>query len=215
MSPSLWGLPVLVLGLGLLAVGVRGDESFVARISLPLILLGLSIFLGGWAVTRDTWIGIAYLALMVPLPWTTLKVLMYRSRLFDAELSAWALGWLGVPVFRDGVMLHLPNITLEVADDCSSIPAIAALLALGVAYASLTQGTLARRAVLVLATLPVAIASNIIRITGTSAAVYYSGPWVLQTIYHQLTGTTNFLLTFLLLLLLDSLLTRSRGARTP
>jgi exosortase len=207
-EPSLWGLPILVLGLGGLVLGTQGQESFLARLSLPVTLLGLTLFLAGVQITRNVWLAIAYLLFMIPPPWVTLKTIMYRSRLLDATVSAHALDWLGVPVYRDGVLLHLPNITLEVADDCSSIPAIAALLALGVAYASLRPRRLPIRMVLVLITLPLAIASNMIRITSTAAAVYYIGPWTLSTVYHQFNGTVNFLLTFLLLLSVDAGLTR-------
>lgn len=206
LEPSLLGLLPLVLGLGVLVVGIRGGEPFVARISLPVILLGLTLFVAGGKVLRETWIAIGYLAFMVPLPWTALKLLMYRSRLLDAAVSSTWLGWLGVPVYRDGVMLYLPNMALEVADDCSSIPAIAALLSLGVAYTHLSPRPAVLRAVLVLATLPIAIVSNIVRITTTAAAVYYLGPWTLATFYHSFSGTVNFVFTFLLLLSLDRLL---------
>ena len=214
IEPSAWGLPLLALGLGSLVVGVQGAEPFVARVSLLLTLLGLVVFLAGWTVARHTWAGIAYLLFMIPLPWATLKLITYRSRLLDAEVSAWALGWLWVPVYRDGVMLHLPNMTLEVADECSSIPAIAALLSLGVAYASLTSRPLAARLILILATLPLAIAANIVRITSVAAGVYYIGPWTLQTTYHMFNGTVNFLFTFFLLLALDSVMGRWVKGRT-
>ena len=69
-SPSLLGLPLLVSGLAGLVIGVNGEESFLARISLPVTLLGLALFLGGREVFRHTWVAIAYLAFMVPLPWT-------------------------------------------------------------------------------------------------------------------------------------------------
>lgn len=208
IEPSAWGLALLVPGLAALVVGVLGDESFLARIALPVILLGLTLFLAGWRVLAQVWVAIAYLALMVPLPWGTLKQITYRSRLLDAEVSAWALGLLGVPVYRDGVMLHLPNITLEVADACSSIPAIAALLSLGVAYAFVTRRPRLVQIGLVAATLPLAIIANIIRITSVSWLAYQVGPWTLQTTYHMFNGTVNFMFTFLLLLGLDALLGR-------
>ncbi|MCI0548823.1 MAG: exosortase/archaeosortase family protein [Candidatus Rokubacteria bacterium] len=207
-APSLWGLPVVVAGLGALVAGVEASEPFLARVSLPVTLLGLTLFVGGFRVLRETWLAIAYLFFMIPLPWATLKQITYRSRLFDADASTWLLSWLGVPVLQEGVLLHLPNISLEVADECSSIPAIAALLSLGVAYASLSQRPLAVRLTLVAATLPFAIASNIIRITTTAAAAYYLGPWTLQSFYHYFSGTVNFMLTFLLVLLLDAALSR-------
>ena len=212
-TPSLLGLPLLVIGLAGLVIGVNGQESFLARISLPVTLLGLALFLGGREVFRHTWMAVAYLAFMIPLPWTTLRVLSYQSRLLDAYVATGALRWLGVQVYRDGFMLHLPRITLEVADVCSSIPVLAALLALGVAYAAVTQRPIAMKALLVAATIPLAMLSNIVRITTTAAGVYYMGVWTLGTVYHQFNGTVNFLLTFVSLLLLDSLLVRCAGAR--
>jgi exosortase len=208
LEPSLWGLPVLIGGLTGLVVGTHGQESFIARLSLPPILLGLVLFLAGWKIVREVWIGIAYLLFMVPLPWGTLKLITYRSRLFDATITAHVVGWLGVPLHQDGVLLQLPSITLEVADECSSIPAIAALLSLGVAYASLIRRSLGTRFILILAALPLAIFANIIRLITTVGGVYYAGPVTLQTVYHQFTGTVNFLLTFLLLLSLDRALAR-------
>ena len=82
-APSLVGLPVLLLGLVAFTMGMRGDEIFLARLSLPVTLLGLSLFLGGWQFTRAVWVGIAYLAFMVPAPYSTLRILTQRSRLLE------------------------------------------------------------------------------------------------------------------------------------
>lgn len=214
-SPSAWGLPVLLVGLLGLIVGMRGDEPFAARVSLPVTLLGLALLLAGRRATRYLWPGIAYLLFMIPLPWGTVKIITYRSRLFDADATTYLLGWMGIPVYQNGVMLHLPNVTLEVADACSSIPAIAALLSLGVAYAALARRPLWVRVTLITVTLPFAIAANIVRITSTAAAAYWIGLWTLNTSYHMFNGTVNFLFTFLLLMAFDWVLervTRDRAA---
>lgn len=208
LAASAWGFPVLAAGLLVFAVGMRASEPFVARMSLPVILLGLSLVLAGFAITRYTWPGIAYLVFMIPLPWGTVKQVTYRSRLFDADASAMFLRWMGVPVYHDGVMLHLPNVNLEVADACSSIPAIAALLSLGVAYAVVARRPTWLRITLILATLPLAIGANIIRITSVAAAAYWIGLWTLHTSYHMFNGTVNFLFTFIFLMALDAVLFR-------
>ncbi len=202
-EPTGWGLPVLGIGLLLFILGMRGDEPFVARVSLPVTLMGLALLLGGRRITRQVWPGIAYLFFMIPLPWATVKLITYRSRLFDADASAFLLRLIGVPIFQDGVMLHLPNMNLEVADECSSIPAIAALLSLGVAYAAVARRPLWVRLVLIAATMPFAIGANIVRITSTAAGVYWIGPWTLHTSYHMFNGTVNFLFTFMMLMALD------------
>lgn len=206
LAPSAWGFPLLAAGLVIFTLGMRANEPFVARISLPVILLGLSLLLAGPRITAHAWPGIAYLLFMIPLPWGTVKQVTYRSRLFDADVTATLLGWMGIPVYHDGVMLHLPNVNLEVADACSSIPAIAALLSLGVAYAAVAQRPTWLRVILIVSTLPLAIGANIVRITSTAAAAYWIGLWTLGTSYHMFNGTVNFLFTFILVMVLDAVL---------
>ena len=205
---SLWGLPLIVLAVGMLVIGSLGAEPFIARVSLPVALLGAVLFLAGRRITRHAWVGIAYLVFMIPLPYLTLKTLTYKSRVFDAGITATVLGWLGVPVFRDGVMLHLSNMTLEVADDCSSVPAIAALLALGAAFAQMQARPTWVRAALTLAAAPLGLLSNIVRLILTSLGAYYLGPIALNNVIHKFNGTTVFLGTVVLLVVLDAMLAR-------
>ena len=208
---SILGLPLIVFALAMLVVGSLGGEPFVARLSLPLVLFGAVWFLMGGPVTRQAWVAIAYLAFMIPLPYLTLRALTYQSRLFDAGITAQALGWLGIPVLRDGVMLHLPNMTLEVADDCSSVPAIAALLALGAAYSQVQSRPTWIRALLTISAAPLGLLSNIIRLILTSVSAYYFGPIALNNVIHKFSGTSVFLATVLLLVLLDTLIVRVRA----
>lgn len=208
MESSVGGLVLLVLALGALALGTLGGEPFIVRLSFPLTLFGLVLFLAGPGVTRRAWIGLAYLVFMIPLPYLTLKALTYQSQLFDAGMTATALGWLGVPVLRNGIMLVLPNITLEVAADCSSVPAIAALVALGAAYAQMQPRSGWLRAALTLAAAPLGLFSNIVRLILTSLAAYYIGPVALENVIHKFSGTSVFLLTVALLVVLDSALLR-------
>jgi len=210
---SSMGVPVILVALGMLVIGSMAGEPFFARLSLPLVLFGTILFLGGPHIVRHSWVGIAYLVFMIPLPYLTLKALTYQSRIFDAGVTATALRWLGVPVLRDGVMLHLSNMSLEVADDCSSIPAIAALLALGAAYSQMQPRPTWIRAVLTLAAVPLGLASNIFRITVTAAGVHYIGPIAVQNVVHHFGGTSVFLLTVVLLVIIDTLLLRV-GKRT-
>jgi len=209
------GVAALIAALGALVIGSLAGETFLARASLPVALLGVALFVGGLGVLRHAWIGLAYLFFMVPLPYLALKTLTYQSRLFDASTTAAALRALGVPVLQDGVMLHLANMTLEVADECSSVPAIAALIALGVAYAQLHPRPTWVRVALALSTAPLGLAANILRLILTSLAAYTLGPIALSNVIHRFGGTTVFLATILLLLLVDRVLTPLSPAPTP
>jgi len=206
------GLATLTLALLALVIGTLTGETFLARASLPVALLAVVLVVGGPAVLGGVWIGLAYLFFMVPLPYLALKTLTYPSRVFDATATAAALHALGVPVLQDGVMLHLPNMTLEVAEECSSVPAIAALIALGVAYAEMHPRPIAVRVVLALSAAPLGLAANVLRLILTSLAAYWLGRIALGNVIHRFGGTTVFLATILLLLLEDRLLTPSAPA---
>lgn len=205
-SPAWSGLPLVATAFGLYLAGTYGGEPFLARISLPPALLGSVLLLGGWDQTRALLPSIGYLTFMIPLPYLTLKQATDLARQLDASAAALVLPWLGVPVLREGYLLYLPNATLEVADVCSSIPAVAALLALGAALGLAHRRILSHTLALLFAAPPLGILSNIARIILTAAGVHYLGPWVLATIPHLWSGTTVFLTTFLVLVMLDRLL---------
>lgn len=207
-APSALGFVLLVPALMLLSIGNVGGEPFLARISLPLALLGVVLVLGGRGLARQATPGIGYLLLMIPLPYVTITALTYQVQLFDAAITTAVLRWLGLPVLREGVMLHLPNITLEVAEVCSSVQGIVALLALGIAYGQVGRRATWARAVLAISTIPLGLASNAFRIILTSLTAFLLGPIALNNVIHRFSGTSVFLLTLLLLLGLDSLLAR-------
>ncbi len=207
-APSWLWLPLVAAGLMLYVAGTRGGEPFLARVSLPVTLLGGIALVNGWPVAREMVAGIAYLFFMIPLPYVTLKNLTDQMRLFDATVTAGILPWLGVPVFREGYLLHLPNMTLEVADVCSSIPAIASFLALAAAYAYVNRRRPAVQAILILSAAPFGILSNIIRIATTAAGVYFIGPIAINNVVHMWNGTTVFLMTLGFLIALDAALRR-------
>jgi exosortase len=210
LLPDWSGLPVVAVGLALYVVAAAASEPFLARLSFPVTLLGAILLLAGRPVTGAALPSVGYLLFMIPLPYVTLRSLTDSARLFDAMVTGVALAGLGVPVFRDGFILMLPNATLEVADVCSSIPAVASLLALAGAYGLIRRRSRLMVILLLIAAVPLGIASNIVRIIFTAAGVYYVGPIVLQSAIHTWHGTLVFLMTFGALLALDAILVRAR-----
>jgi exosortase len=208
-TPSWGGLPLAAASLASYVAGTLGGEIFLARVSLPVTLLGTVALVSGWLVANKMLPGIAYLFFMIPPPYVTIKDLTDQVRLFDATAVAVALPWLGVPVFQEGYLLHLSNIILEVADVCSSIPAIASFLALAAAYGYVNRRSPRVVAILMLSAVPLGILSNIIRILITAAGTYYISPIiVLNSVIHTWSGTTVFLMTLGLLIALDAGLQR-------
>lgn len=206
------GLIVFTVALGLLIAGTLTGESLVARLSLPLALLGIALYLTGPGVTRIVWPAIAYLVCMIPFPHLPLRAVALHSRLFEAAATARTLQWLGVPVIQHGVMLRLPSMTLEVADECSAIRAIPVLVALGVAYACLQPGAAWIRVTLALSAAPLGLVANLVRLVLTVLAAWYVGPVTVTSSLHRFSGTTVFVAAVVLLAALGRVLPRVAGA---
>jgi len=202
------GLTVLAVALALLAAGVLTGESFASRLSLPVALLGMMLYLAGPRVTRLVWPGIAYLVFMIPFPYVLLRAVAFQSRLLEAEVTGRILHWLGVPVTQQGVMLHLPSMTLEVADDCSAVRAIPALVALGVAYAHLQPGAVWTRVTLAVSAAPLGLVANLVRLVLTVLGAYHVGPATLTSSFHRLSGTAVFVAAVFLQAALGQVLSR-------
>ncbi len=212
-TPTWWGLPLVVAGLALYVVASLGSEPFFARFSFPVTLAGGVLLLAGTRIARHVLPGIAYLIFMMPLPYLVLKSLAQYAALFDATLTAAVLPWIGIPVYRQGTLLHLANMTLEVAEVCTSIPAIASLLALGAAYGFVQRRSAGVTLLLLAAAIPLAIVSNLVRIILTAAGAYHLGPIAINNVVHAWAGTSVFLMTFATLTLLDVAVERIGRAR--
>ena len=211
-TPSLVGLGVLGIGLAALWLGSLSGEDIIQRLSLPLTLFGLVYFTTAWRTARVCLFPFCYLLLMIPVPFPLYKTMAIQLRLFDAALvSSWA-STLGVPVLLDGYLLHLPRITLEVADSCSGTLSILALVALGTFYISELDLPFVRKAVLWIVMIPISVLANVIRILIVVLFVHYSGNWVLETTFHQLTGMVNFVFGFTMVMIVGYFMRRSPRA---
>ncbi len=214
-TPSVAGLGVFLLGLVMLILGSITDEEFIQRLAFPVTLTGLVHCLAGSPAAKACLFPFGYLLLMIPIPFPVYKAMALQLRLFDAALVASWASTLGVPVFLDGYLLHLPRITLEVADSCSGTLSIFALVTLGTFYISQLEMPLVRKAVLWTVMIPVSVLANVIRILIVVVLVHFSGNWVLDTTFHKLTGTVNFVLGFAFVMLIGSAIRRLPSTKKP
>lgn len=196
---SLLGLLMCLGSLAQLIVGRAGAEFFLQRSSLVLLLFGAVLWLWGWPMFRVTWFPLAFLFFMVPIPYLIYDSIAFPLKLLAARVATDSLFLLGVPVFREGNIIHLASQTLEVADACSGIRSLVSLLALGVVYAYFTESSRWKRAVIVLSTIPIAIVANALRVTGTGILTHYVSPKAAEGFFHTFSGWLVFVVAFVLL----------------
>lgn len=201
-QPSMWGLPVIVISLCTLLLGVLGAEVFLARTSLIFLAAGITIFLLGWKMLRAVLFPLAFLILMVPIPSIIFNQVTFPLQIFASKLAAWALPIFGVPVLREGNIINLPAMPLEVADACSGIRSLLSLTTLTIMYGYLLEKRVLVRVLLALASIPIAVAANGFRIIGTGLLVQYWDPDKAQGFFHEFSGWLIFVVSLLMLFVL-------------
>ena len=203
---SVVGLLLCLLGLALLVVGRAGAELFLQRASLVLLLMGGTLWLWGRPVFRIAAFPLLFLFFMVPLPYLIYDSIAFPLKLFAARVATESLFYVGVPVFREGNIIHLASQTLEVADACSGIRSLLSLISLGVVYAYFTEAQVWKRVVIVASTVPIAIAANAFRVTGTGILTHYVSPEAAEGFFHTFSGWLVFVVAFVLLFAVGGLL---------
>jgi exosortase len=207
-APSPAGILLLGLGLGMLVLGSIGAELFLQRSSLIAVIAGLVLLLLGRAFFVALLFPLAFLAFMVPLPAIVMNAVAFPLQLFAAQTASVCLNGLGIPVLREGNVINLAQTTLEVAEACSGIRSLQALLTLSVVYGYVAQRALWKRWVLFFAAIPIAIAANAFRVSGTGVLAHYFGLQVAQGFYHSFAGWLVFVVALALLMAVGKLLGR-------
>lgn len=199
--PTWAGIPTILFGIVLLIFGVYGAELFLSRVSFVVIVAGLVWTFFGKAMLREVRLPLAVLLLAIPFPEIIFNQITFPLQLFASRVASGILPVLGVPVFREGNVIQLPVMKLEVAQACSGIRSLMSLFTLAVFYGYFLEKTTARRWVLALASIPIAVAANALRIVGTGLCVQYWDPAKGEGFFHEFSGWVMFVisLTFLYL----------------
>ena len=199
ICPARKGLLVLVFGLLLLIIGKAGSEFFTMRASFIVVLFGLLLFIMGTEITKKILFPISFLVFMIPLPYVLYNDISLPLRLLTVTFSTKILSLLGIPLMREGNIIHLTQTSLHIIDACSGLRSIMTLSAIAVLLAYLTQNSIWRKLLLALLAIPIAVIANTFRITGTAIVVNRWGPELTDGIVHNLSGVASFALAFILL----------------
>jgi exosortase len=164
---SWFGL-VLVVGAAIqLYVATLGAELFLARSAFVISLTGAVLWLGGMQVLRILSFPLFLLWFMIPIPAIIYNQITLPLQFLASEVAEKVLGLLGIPVLREGNILELPSQRLSVVEACSGIRSLLSLSFLSLVYGYFFETRNWLRAILFLATIPIAIATNAGRVTAT------------------------------------------------
>ena len=195
VRPTWAGLPLVVLGLIILIFGVYGVDLFTSRFSFVVLLTGLVWTFFGGQMLKETLFPILVLLLAIPFPAIIFNQITFPLQLMASRLASMILPLLGVPVLQEGNVIQLPVMKLEVAEACSGIRSLMSLFTLAVFYGYFLERTTARRVILALASIPIAVAANVVRIVGTGLCVQYWDPDKALGFFHEFSGWVMFVIS--------------------
>ncbi|MFZ1156197.1 MAG: exosortase/archaeosortase family protein [Candidatus Sulfotelmatobacter sp.] len=198
-KPSWSGLVLIAFALGILIVGRLGAELFLARFSMLVLIAGLIVLFAGWNFFRAVLFPWAFLLLMIPIPTLVFNKITFPLQLLASRIAADVLPWLGVPVLREGNVINLPSMALNVAEACSGIRSLMSLVCLAIIYGYLMERRIVVRWALALISVPIAVAANSARIVGAGLVVQYWDPEKAQGFYHIFEGWLVFVVCLILL----------------
>jgi exosortase C (VPDSG-CTERM-specific) len=145
---------------------------------------------------------LAYLIFMVPMPDAMADALESASKYASAEVANVLFHLSGTPVLRAGRVFQLPNITIEVAQECSGIRSSWVLFMTSILAANLFLKTPWRRLVLIALVIPLGILRNGFRILVIGLLCVNLGPQMIHSVIHRRGGPVFFVLSLIPFLLL-------------
>ena len=208
----------IIAGVAAACLHTEGYAYLFSAVSLlAAILLVIACFIAafGWIALRRAAFPFFMLLLAIPLPDLLVQRVISILQVQSASLSAMLFSAIGIPVFKQGVMLSVPGVTIEVARECSGINSSIALVLtmLLVAHESLNSNW--RRLVLVVASIPLSILKNAIRITTLTVLALRVDPSFLTGRLHHQGGFVFYLIAMALMYPVWKLLKRGDKVGQP
>jgi exosortase D (VPLPA-CTERM-specific) len=215
MIPSWWGVGVLIAGLGLFVIGELATLMVIVHASLWIVIVGLFLTAIGPRATWEIAFPLGYLATMFPLPQMLQQNLSSSLQLLSSTFGVGCLQLIGVTAFREGNVIDLGPIQLQVVEACSGLRYLFPLVSLALLCGYLFQDRWWKRIVLVVSAIPLAILLNGVRIGVIGVLVEWYGQGAAEGFMHFFEGWVVFVISLAILLGEMQLLAKIGKASAP
>lgn len=210
IAPTNWGIIVLVGGLMVYILGELGAAYTTMRVSMLIVISGTLLCVLGRGLFKELYFPFFYLFLMIPVPSYVYNLIALPLKALVTKYSVLFMQFIGITVLREGNIIMFGNVVLQVVDACSGIRSLISLIAIGIAFAYVSQTSKLRKIILVFSTIPIAISTNSARIILTGILARYYGSEVSKGFFHEFAGLGVFMLSIILLIVTGVLLKKIR-----
>jgi exosortase A len=199
MMPANWGLGLAILSLLIYLFAYLAEIATLASLSMILFVSAAVVYFYGFRMLWELSFPTFMLLFMIPVPGQVYAELTIPLQLFVSKVSVWFAAMTGIPVFREGNVIHLPDRTLEVVQACSGLRSMISLLTLSAVFGYLTLKSNLFRAALFVSGVPISVLVNVVRVIVLIFVSYYFGYDLTTGSVHTLFGLLIFALALLLL----------------
>lgn len=199
IKSSAWGAVILIVSICLYIIAYAGAIAVVCRAMIVFSLIGLVLFNFGKRILNVIAFPLFYLIFMVPVPESIYTLVAFPLQLFATKISAFLINAFSIPVLREGNMLYFANTQLEVAEACSGLRSMTSYIMLSFLFAYMIKKSWRNRIFIILSAVPLALFTNIVRVTGTGVLAHFYGDGVARSFLHEFSGLIVFALGFVML----------------
>jgi exosortase A len=173
LAPAAWAPGLLLVGAGAASwlLGEAGSLALARHLGLVLMLQGAVVACLGKAVARGLAFPLFYALFLVPIGEEAEPLMQTLT----ADMAMRLLAWTGVPAHIEGVFIATPTGNFEVAEACSGVKFLVAMIAYGALAANACFRSWPRRILFMLACIVVPALANGVRAWGTIYIAYRSG----------------------------------------
>lgn len=214
ISPGYAGWLLVAVSIAIYILSYFARISSIKNISLVITIWAIVWSLFGKSIFKIVLFPMGLLLLMVPVPAQLYAFATIPLQLMVSKASALITGLLGIPVWREGNVLHIPGVTLAVVQACSGLRSLMSLVTLCALFGYFTLSSNWLRCLLVISSVPIAIVVNIIRVVIIIVAYQYMELDLSKGVSHTIFGVLIFMFSMLIITITKGFLSKWDAKQT-
>lgn len=199
--PRWWGVGLILVGAATRVASIIFYQPWLDAISLLPVLCGIAVSLGGRRALVWSAPAILFLVFMIPLPYGVQALLGSRLQRFASLASTFILQTLGIPAVTEGNVILLTESRLGIVEACNGLSMMMMFFALSTGCALIVRRSWVEKIVIVASAVPIAIVSNVTRITVTGFMQERNWHDIAGVVFHDIAGWLMMPFAIVLLIL--------------